>query len=137
MDTNDKFARQAGEDTSAHFARLARELWGCVDDLKRVAFPELERQIVAFERKLDEFRYDRQRDLAVRAEEEKATIAWRDDTRKRLQRVEDQVDAIRMAAGLPQGKPSMLELDLKTLVFVGIAIGAVIYGFFRQGVVGQ
>lgn len=134
MDRNDRFSRQTGEDTSAHFARLARELWGCVDELKRVAIPELERRLTAFERKLDGFAYDRDRDRAVRAEEEKSTTAWREETRKRLQRVEDQVDAIRLSSGLAKNNKSMLELDLKTMVVVAVAIGAVIYGFFRQGV---
>jgi hypothetical protein len=135
MDTNDKFSRQAGEDSGAHFARMARELWGCVDDLKRVALPAFERRMDGLERRLDKAHYDLDRDLAVRAEAEKATDVWRRDTRARLQRVEEQIDALRIAAGLPQSKASILELDLKTLVIAAVAIGAVIYGFFRQGIV--
>lgn len=132
MDRNDRFARQNGEDASAHFARLARELWGCVDELKRVAVPALEKRLDSMERQLERARYEHERDVAVRIEEEKATQSWREDTRKRLQRVEDQVDAIRVSAGLSSKKSSILEIDFKTLFIIATAVGAVIYEILRR-----
>jgi hypothetical protein len=132
MDTNDKFSRQAGEDSGAHFARMARELWGCVDDLKRVALPAFERRMDGLERRLDKAHFDLDRDLAVRAETQKATDVWRKETHARLDRLETQVDALRTGNGGAQ-KASKLDLDLKTLVIAAVAIGAAVYGFFRQG----
>lgn len=129
VDINDKFSRQEGEDQASHFARLARELWGCVDEVKRITVPQLERRLDGFERKMDRLHYDRERDLAVRAEEQKATETWRRETRERLERVEQKMESFRSTWS---AKSSLFEVDFKTLVLIATAIGAVVYEVLRR-----
>ena len=132
VDVNDKFTRQSGEDQSTHFARLARELWGCVDEIKRITVPQLERRLDGFERTMDRLHFDRERDLAVRAEEQKATENWRRETRSRLELVENQVEAIRLSTGTKKSSNSLFEVDFKTLVLIATAVGAVVYEVLRR-----
>lgn len=130
VDINDKFTRQSGEDQASHFARLARELWGCVDEIKRVTVPHLEKRLDGFERQMDRLHYDRERDLAVRAEEQKATESWRRETRARLERVESQVEAIRLSAGKPAG----FGIDTAKLVAAATVVGAVLYELVKRAI---
>jgi len=102
MEMNDRFSRQPGEDASAHFARLARDLWGCVNEVKNQA----------------------ERETAI-------TAIWRADMVRRLERVEGHVDTLRIAGGA-QHKTSIFEVDLKTLVIVGTVVGAVVYGILQK-----
>lgn len=101
------------DDDTGPFARLA-------NDLRDIG------------RQIDRLQYDRERDLAVQKERDAQTGLWRDETRSRLLRLEQHVDGLRITSG----KTAFFDIDLKTMVVVCCAIGGLIYGLLRGGMLG-